>query len=95
MDAHTVSEIEFQAASLDIWDVKYRLSAKDGSSIDGDIDDTYQRVAKALAEVEKESEREQYFNEFLWALRSGAIPAGRIVSNAGAREHKPATSTIN
>ena len=95
MDAHTVSEIKFQAASLDIWDVKYRLSAKDGSSIDGDIDDTYQRVAKALAEVEKESEREQYFNEFLWALRSGAIPAGRIVSNAGAREHKPATSTIN
>ncbi len=95
MDAHTVSEIEFQAASLDIWDVKYRLSAKDGSSIDGDIDDTYQRVAKALAEVEKESEREQYFNEFLWALRGGAIPAGRIVSNAGAREHKPATSTIN
>ena len=95
MDAHTVSEIEFQAASLDIWDVKYRLSAKDGSSIDGDIDDTYQRIAKALAEVEKESEREQYFNEFLWALRGGAIPAGRIVSNAGAREHKPATSTIN
>jgi len=95
MDAHTVSEIEFQAASLDIWDVKYRLSAKDGSSIDGAIDDTYRRVAKALAEVERESERERYFDEFLWALRSGAIPAGRIVSNAGAREHKPATSTIN
>jgi ribonucleoside-diphosphate reductase alpha chain len=31
----------------------------------------------------------------LWALRHGAIPAGRITSNAGAREHKPATSTIN
>jgi ribonucleoside-diphosphate reductase alpha chain len=95
MDAHTVSDIEFQAASLDIWDTKYRLSARDGSSIDESIDDTYQRVAKALAEVEKESEREQYFSEFLWALRSGAIPAGRIISNAGAQEHKPATSTIN
>jgi ribonucleoside-diphosphate reductase alpha chain len=31
----------------------------------------------------------------LWALRHGAIPAGRIISNAGAWEHKPATSTIN
>jgi ribonucleoside-diphosphate reductase alpha chain len=25
----------------------------------------------------------------------GAIPAGRIISNAGAQEHKPSTSTIN
>ncbi len=95
MDAHTVSDIEFQSASLDIWDAKYRLVARDGSSIDQSIDDTYQRVAKALAGVEKESEREGYFKEFLWALRSGAIPAGRIISNAGAQEHKPATSTIN
>ncbi|MDH3532421.1 MAG: adenosylcobalamin-dependent ribonucleoside-diphosphate reductase, partial [Gammaproteobacteria bacterium] len=39
--------------------------------------------------------RDEFYEEFLWALRSGAIPAGRIVSNAGAREHKPATSTIN
>ena len=31
----------------------------------------------------------------MWALRRGAIPAGRITSNAGAEEHKPATSTIN
>jgi ribonucleoside-diphosphate reductase alpha chain len=31
----------------------------------------------------------------VWALRNGAIPAGRIISNAGAQEHKPATSTIN
>ncbi|MDX1507905.1 MAG: ribonucleotide reductase N-terminal alpha domain-containing protein, partial [Woeseiaceae bacterium] len=95
LDAHTVSDIEFQPASLDIWDAKYKLTAKDGSSIDEKIDDTYKRVAKALAEVEKESERERYFEEFLWALRSGAIPAGRIMSNAGAQEHKPATSTIN
>jgi ribonucleoside-diphosphate reductase alpha chain len=28
-------------------------------------------------------------------LENGAIPAGRITSNAGALEHKPATSTIN
>ena len=95
MQAHTVSEIDFQPASLDIWDAKYRLTAKDGSSIDESIDDTYARVAKALAEVENDADREHYFDEFLWALRSGAIPAGRIISNAGAQAHKPATSTIN
>ena len=95
LNTHTVTDIEFQSASLDIWDSKYRLTAKDGQKIDTDIDATYQRVARALADVEIESKRDQYFEEFVWALRSGAIPAGRIISNAGAQEHKPATSTIN
>ena len=39
--------------------------------------------------------QEQCYKDFLWALRQGVIPAGRIISNAGALEHKPATSTIN
>jgi ribonucleoside-diphosphate reductase alpha chain len=95
LDTQTVTDIEFQPASLDIWDAKYRLAARDGRKIDGTIDDTYRRVARALADVEVESKREHYFEEFVWALRSGAIPAGRIMSNAGAQEHKPATSTIN
>ncbi|MDJ0711135.1 MAG: adenosylcobalamin-dependent ribonucleoside-diphosphate reductase [Woeseiaceae bacterium] len=95
LDTHTVTDIEFQPASLDIWDAKYRLTAKDGAKIDETTDDTYKRVAQALANVEVESKREHYFKEFVWALRSGAIPAGRIMSNAGAQEHKPATSTIN
>ncbi len=95
LDTQTVTDIEFQPASLDIWDAKYRLTAKDGGKIDEAIDDTYKRVAQALANVEVESKREHYFKEFVWALRSGAIPAGRIMSNAGAQEHKPATSTIN
>jgi ribonucleoside-diphosphate reductase alpha chain len=95
LDAHAVTDIEFQPASHDIWDAKYRLISKDGTKLDETIDDTYKRVARALANVEPESKQEHYFNEFLWALRSGAIPAGRIMSNAGAQEHKPATSTIN
>ena len=95
LDTHTVTDIEFQPASLDIWDAKYRLAAKDGTKIDATLDHTYKRVARALANVEVESKREHYFKEFVWALRSGAIPAGRIMSNAGAQEHKPATSTIN
>ena len=95
LDTHTVTDIEFQPASLDIWDAKYRLTAKDGSKIDETVDCTYKRVAQALANVEVESKRDHYFKEFVWALRAGAIPAGRIMSNAGAQEHKPATSTIN
>jgi len=87
--------IRFQEASLDIWDKKYRLSAKDGTPIDRTMDDTYKRVARALADVENEEIREHWYEQFLWALRRGAIPAGRVTSNAGAQEHKPATSTIN
>ncbi|MBT8080061.1 MAG: adenosylcobalamin-dependent ribonucleoside-diphosphate reductase [Gammaproteobacteria bacterium] len=95
LDTNSVSDITFQPASLDIWKAKYRLTAKTGEAIDKTVDDTYRRVARALADVEDEPLREECFEEFLWALRSGAIPAGRIISNAGAREHKPATSTIN
>src|ERR1700722_15160320 len=90
-----VGSIPYQEASFDIWDKKYRLTSKDGSPIDKSMDDTYKRVARALADVESEPSREQWYESFLWALRHGAIPAGRVTSNAGALEHKPATSTIN
>jgi ribonucleoside-diphosphate reductase alpha chain len=90
-----VGSIPYQEASFDIWDKKYRLTAKDGSPIDKTMDDTYKRVARALADVEADDCREQWYESFLWALRHGAIPAGRVTSNAGALEHKPATSTIN
>ena len=89
-------EIPFQDASLDIWDKKYRLKSKTGEIIDQTIDDTFKRVARALSNVEQGEEKQKLWHQsFLWALRRGAIPAGRITSNAGAQEHKPATSTIN
>ncbi len=94
--ARGAAEIPLQPASYDIWDKKYRLKTKQGEPVDASIDHTYQRVAKALAETEATPEKQKYWNErFLWALRRGAIPAGRITSNAGAQEHKPKTSTIN
>jgi len=89
-------DIPLQEASLDIWDKKYRLKAKSGEIIDETIDDTFKRVARALANAEQTEElRTKWHDLFLWALRRGAIPAGRITSNAGAQDHKPATSTIN
>jgi ribonucleoside-diphosphate reductase alpha chain len=88
--------IPLQPASQDIWEKKYRLTSKAGEVLDADIDGTYQRVARALADAEGSDEKRAYWYErFVWALRRGAIPAGRITSNAGAQEHKPATSTIN
>ena len=95
-NAAKAAEIGQQPASIDIWDKKYRLKSKDGQVLDGDIEETYLRVARALSEAETTPEKREYWCEkFLVALRRGAIPAGRIVSNAGARAHKPATSTIN
>ncbi|MBT3512421.1 adenosylcobalamin-dependent ribonucleoside-diphosphate reductase [Methylophilaceae bacterium] len=89
------NQIPFQSVSMDIWDKKYRLKSKQGTFVDNNIQDTYNRVAKALAEVEIPEKRDLWHERFVWALQRGAIPAGRITSNAGALEHKPATSTIN
>ncbi|MFW6349075.1 MAG: adenosylcobalamin-dependent ribonucleoside-diphosphate reductase [Thiohalospira sp.] len=90
-----VREIPIQPASEDIWDKKYRLKTKDGQVLDEAVDDTWKRVARALAEVEEADKQEHWYEQFLWALRHGAIPAGRITSNAGAWAYKPSTSTIN
>ncbi|HAT51400.1 MAG: adenosylcobalamin-dependent ribonucleoside-diphosphate reductase [Nitrospirae bacterium] len=90
-----LEESALQPASLDIWDSKYRLKTQDGRPVDQTVADTYHRVARALADVEEPSIREHWHGQFFWALKHGAIPAGRIVSNAGAQSYKPATSTIN
>ena len=65
-----VDAIPFQEASLDIWDKKYRLSAKDGTPVDKTMDDTYKRVARALADVEHEADPRAVVR----ALRLGAAP---------------------
>jgi len=96
MSHETEKEVPMQSVSLDIWDKKYRLKTKQGECLDKTMDDTYRRVARALADAEDtEEKRALWYEKFVWALRRGAIPAGRITSNAGALEHKPATSTIN
>lgn len=89
-------EVPLQPATLDTWNRKYRLRARDGSPVDADIDATRVRVARAVAGTEATPTlRREWEEKFVWALRQGAIPAGRIVANAGAGALKPATSTIN
>ena len=87
-------ELPLQSASLDIWDKKYRLKDKHGSNQETCVNETFIRIAKALAAIEAK-DQEQWQEKFLWAMQSGAYPAGRIISNAGAAKFKPATSTIN
>ena len=95
LDSHP-TVVPMQPASIDIWQQKYQLKDRLGQPVDSDIESSYRRVARALADIEDTPElRELWFERFLWALKQGAIPAGRIMSNAGALAHKPATSTIN
>lgn len=82
-----------QPISHEIWDSKYRLKDANGNPIDRTLDDTFERVAGALANVEERPD--DWYERFLWALKNGAVPAGRIMSNAGAQNHKPGTSLIN
>ena len=45
------------------------------------------RVLNAFGGAKPASTREHWYERLLWALRRGAIPAGRIIANAGALEH--------
>ncbi|MGB1262635.1 MAG: adenosylcobalamin-dependent ribonucleoside-diphosphate reductase [Cognaticolwellia sp.] len=88
------SKVLLQPASIDIWDKKYRLKDKHGNNQEASVNETFIRVAKALAAIESK-DQQHWQAQFLWAMESGAYPAGRIISNAGAEQFKPATSTIN
>ena len=74
---------EMLPISSRIWDMKYRLKAADGTPVDGTIEDSWRRVAGALAAVEAEPERwEPVFYRALDGFRF--LPAGRILAGAGA-----------
>lgn len=66
-----------QPISLDVLREKY---LKPGET---SADELYQRVARALASVEKPELRDKYEALFLANLKAGAIGAGRIMSAAG------------
>ena len=91
-----LKQMPLQSTSDDIWDKKYRLKDKAGNPVDETTHDTFERIASALSGVEvSDALREHWYERFVWALDNGALPAGRIISNAGAQAYKPSTSTIN
>lgn len=83
-----------QPLSTEIWSSKYRLRADDGTNVDEELDDTFSRVARAIANVETKN-KEAFYKRFREAMDLGATPAGRIMSNAGSTAHKTAVSLIN
>ncbi|MGR3511174.1 MAG: adenosylcobalamin-dependent ribonucleoside-diphosphate reductase [Paracoccaceae bacterium] len=65
-----------------IWDMKYRLKAADGTVLDKTVEDTWRRIARALAEPE--AEPSLWEDRFYAALEDFKfLPAGRIVAGAG------------
>lgn len=65
-----------------IWDMKYRLKAQDGTAMDQTVEDTWRRIARALAEGEPEPG--DWEDKFYGALEDFKfLPAGRIVAGAG------------
>jgi ribonucleoside-diphosphate reductase alpha chain len=65
-----------------IWDMKYRLKDAAGAPVDGTVEDTWRRIARALAEVE--SDPALWEERFYHALEGFKyLPAGRITAGAG------------
>jgi len=76
------------AISQQIWDMKYRLKTETGEAVDKTVEDTWRRVARALAEAEAPEGRETWAARFFEALRGFEfLPAGRIVAGAGTGRH--------
>ena len=75
---------QVSSISQQIWDMKYRLKTAEGTPVDKSIPDSWRRVAKALAEKEEDPTFwEQRFFEAMEDFRF--LPAGRILSGAGAK----------
>ncbi|SMX31302.1 adenosylcobalamin-dependent ribonucleoside-diphosphate reductase [Actibacterium lipolyticum] len=65
-----------------IWDMKYRLKEADGTPLDVTVEDSWRRIARALAEVEQEPKHwEEKFFDALEDFKY--LPAGRITAGAG------------
>ena len=65
-----------------IWDMKYRLKDIDGAPLDGTVEDTWRRIARALAQAE--ADPAAWEDRFYAALEDFKyLPAGRITAGAG------------
>ena len=65
-----------------IWDMKYRFKQADGTPIDTTVEDSWRRIARALAAVETApAEWEPKFYDALSDFKF--LPAGRITAGAG------------
>ncbi len=78
--------VSVASISQQIWDMKYRLKGPDGAAVDKTIEDTWSRVAGALAAPEQDPG--EWASRFAGALADFKfLPAGRIVAGAGTRRN--------
>jgi ribonucleoside-diphosphate reductase alpha chain len=79
IDNQGMSDVSHQ-----VWDMKYRLKAPDGTPVDRDVADSWSRVALALADAEAPGRRVACALSFARALAGHKfLPAGRILAGAG------------
>ena len=65
-----------------IWDMKYRFKEADGTPVDQTVEDSWRRIARDLAKVEKDPAA--WEDKFYSALEDFKyLPAGRITAGAG------------
>lgn len=87
-----------QNISFEVWggeNGKYRLLDDDKNPIDKTPEDTCDRVAKALSDLELPEKREFWYKEFRSILGTRFAGGGRIMANVGAGQYKKETSPIN
>ncbi|MCP4932711.1 MAG: adenosylcobalamin-dependent ribonucleoside-diphosphate reductase [bacterium] len=81
----TISNAVLPTISKMIWEKKYALKSDDGSLIDLRVEDSWRRVAKAVAKAEKKVDRAKWRKRFYEAMEDFAfLPGGRILAGAGA-----------
>lgn len=74
-----------QEISQHIWDFKYRYRLNE-KIVDKTVEDTWRRVAKAAASVEKKAERSTWEKKFFSILENFQfLPGGRILAGAGTK----------
>src|SRR6056300_1739684 len=65
-----------------IWDMKYRFKDAEGKPLDATVEDSWRRIARAVASVEKKADH--WEDKFYSALEDFKfLPAGRITAGAG------------
>ncbi len=70
--------------STEIWNMKYRFQEPGGSVFDQTMEDTWRRVANAVAEAEPAAKRKHWAERFYEVLSGFSfLPAGRILAGAG------------
>lgn len=80
----STDNITFAPVSEQIWDAKYRLKDASGAPLEARVEETFQRVAHAIAGAEKKKQRKHWEARFYDAMADFAfLPAGRILAGAG------------